>query len=267
MAEEDMPDDDPQVTPVGGAFQLHGPLTESERKEQERQRQEEERHTEDLAFKRRQLSISEGQLTTNKKLALYTFLLVFLGLAGNAVSFIAANVARQSADAAKKAADTAASALRLDQRAWIVVRYPTIPLNDGAPIVVPLTMENIGKTVAKHVRGDIAVYILKAGEDPDLNYGPGHTHYSFGPTGSFIPNTPDVMNWIAIREGKEIVLTPITHTEVVDGRSLITIHGRIEYQDIFGVAHWLTFCQETGGGVPRASGCDKCATYNDNDAN
>jgi hypothetical protein len=37
------------------------------------------------------------------------------------------------------------------------------------------------------------------------------------------------------------------HKEIMDGRSLITIHGKIEYEDLFGVSHWVTFCQETGG--------------------
>jgi hypothetical protein len=155
--------------------------------------------------------------------------------------------------------------MKLEQRAWIIVKYPTIPLYDGKPIAVPLAMENIGKTLAKHIRGDIAVYITKAKEDPDLNYSPGHTHYSFGPTGTFIPNVPDVMNWIAIRNGEQIVLTPNMHTAILDGRSLVTIHGKIEYQDIFGDSHWLTFCQETGGGTMRASSSDKCAAYNDTD--
>jgi hypothetical protein len=155
--------------------------------------------------------------------------------------------------------------LRMDQRAWIIVKYQTIQLIDGKPITVPLAMENIGNTVAKNVSGKVAVYLTKAGEDPDLDYGPGNTHYEFGPTGLFIPNTPDVMNWIAIRDGKQIILTAAAHRAIIEGNTLITVHGKIDYRDIFGDSHWLTFCQQTGGGTMRPSSSNKCASYNNTD--
>ena len=155
--------------------------------------------------------------------------------------------------------------LRMDQRAWIIVKYPTIQLIDGSPITVPLATENIGNTVAKNVSGKVSVYLTKAGGDPDLDYGPGHTHYEFGPTGLFIPNTPDVMNWDAIRDGKKIILTTAAHRAIIEGDMLITIHGKIEYRDIFGDSHWLTFCQQAGGGTMRPTSSNKCASYNNTD--
>jgi hypothetical protein len=133
------------------------------------------------------------------------------------------------------------------------------------PIVAPLIVENIGKTFAKRITGKIAVYIVEKGQDPDLSYDPGHTHYEFGPIGTFLPNTPDTMNWVAMREGANIILTRAVHKSILEGNSLVTEHGRIEYYDVFGEHHWLTFCQQTGGGVPRASASDKCAAYNDTD--
>jgi hypothetical protein len=111
LAEKDEQEGNPHVPPIAGAFQLHGPLSESERKEQERQREEQERHAEDTAFKNRQLVISERQLTTNNRLAIYTFLLVFLGVIGNYVAYVSAAAARKSADAATTAATAALNTL------------------------------------------------------------------------------------------------------------------------------------------------------------
>jgi hypothetical protein len=103
------------LNPANPRF-LKGPPTEAERREEERQRKDEERHSEDVAFKHRQLGIAEHQNTLtgkqntiNERLVIYTLLLVALGAIGNGVAWYAARVARISADAAKSAAETAAS--------------------------------------------------------------------------------------------------------------------------------------------------------------
>ena len=42
--------------------------------------------------------------------------------------------------------------LKMDQRAWIVIKYPTIQLIDGKPLTVPIAMENIAKTTAVRLK-------------------------------------------------------------------------------------------------------------------
>jgi hypothetical protein len=83
---------------------------------------------------------------------------------------------RRQADAAQRQIGIMQRQMVLDQRAWIVVRYPTITLQDNMPLTVPLTVENIGKTLAKNISGVISVYPLRRGTEPDLSYAPGHTH-------------------------------------------------------------------------------------------
>src|SRR5690348_7673254 len=95
---------------MAGAVPLHGPPSAEERRETERQRQQEERNRIDEAFRDRQIGIAEGQLVTNQRLAVYTLLLVVLGLIGNAIAFLAANAARRSAEAALKATQVAEQA-------------------------------------------------------------------------------------------------------------------------------------------------------------
>jgi len=31
--------------------------------------------------------------------------------------------------------------------------------------------------------------------------------------------------------------------EVLNGKSLVVVHGKIEYGDIFGTNHWTTYCR------------------------
>lgn len=75
--------------------------------------------------------------------------------------------------------------------------------------------------MAKKVTGDISVYVAHHGDGPDLNYGPGHTHYNFGPVGTFLPNSPDTMNWIATRNGAQQILTQSMREEVLEGKMVI----------------------------------------------
>jgi hypothetical protein len=116
-----LPDDNEQhgeskVPFEAEAVEIHGPLSDSEREQAEREAREQRYREHDQAFKDRQTVIAEGQLTTNKRLAGFTLVLVVLGLVGNLISWMAASAARVSADAAKSAAETAANTLVEIQR-------------------------------------------------------------------------------------------------------------------------------------------------------
>jgi len=224
----------------------------------ELERQQREEKEEDRRYKARQLGF-------NLLLVIFTSLLFITSLTSDLILIRQTGSIKTSAEAARSAAGTASSALGLDQRAWIVAKYPAIQLHEGERLNVPLTLENIGKTLARRVKGDIAVSVLKRGQALDVSYVSGHPHYAFGPTGNFIPNTPDVRIWPALRDGQEIVLSKQLHNDIVSGQLLITVNGKIEYTDIFGNSHWLTFCQQTGGNGASAS--DECAAYNDIDSN
>ena len=174
----------------------------------------------------------------------------------------------ESADAAKRAADTAALTVRLDERAWLIVRYPAIPMNVGSRISVPLTFENTGKTTAKNLVGVIAVSITDAGAKPDFTYVRGYYSWNSG----YLPqNTPDTQYWNALdrKTRKDIILTGPINDSVRSGKSVVTINGRIEYDDIFKVHHWIAFCEQTGAPTNgmQISGNADCAAYNQIDTN
>jgi hypothetical protein len=179
--------------------------------------------------------------------------------------------AETSANASKSAAETSALTMRLDQRAWVIVKYPTIPLTIGQPIAVPLTLENIGKTLAKNISAVFAIYVTKRGETPDFVCAHGHSYYSFGPTGYFPPNIPDTERWFALsrKDSRTITLTKDMDDAIRDGKLAITIHGKIDYEDIFGTPHWVTFCQqgEANTEKTRTGGNDQCSAYNQADNN
>jgi hypothetical protein len=90
---------------------IHGRLTEGERKEEERQKYQKERDSYETAYKNRQITIEEGQLRTNRKIATYTLVLAILTAMGTIVSLLNSQAARVSAEAAKSAAQTASDTL------------------------------------------------------------------------------------------------------------------------------------------------------------
>lgn len=91
----------------GEALLLHGRLTELERKEAEHEASEEAHKKEESDYKERQLNIAARQLNTNNRLAALTLCLVVLGLIGNYISWLSADAAQKSAEAAIRAAQSA----------------------------------------------------------------------------------------------------------------------------------------------------------------
>ena len=59
-------------------------------------------------------------------------------------------------------------------------------------------------------------------------------------------------------------MTQGLRSAIIAGTVQQTIYGRVDYEDIFGFSHWLTFCQHTEqGGEWEACGIE----YNQADKN
>lgn len=100
------------IPPGNDPVYIHGPLTDAERHEEERRKYQQERDRNEDAYKTRQVAIEEGQLRTNRKIASYTLILAMLTAGGTVVSFLSSQAAKESANAAKSAAETADKTLR-----------------------------------------------------------------------------------------------------------------------------------------------------------
>ena len=158
--------------------------------------------------------------------------------------------------------------MQIDQRAWIVTSYGIPSLKDGEPIVYPVTFANTGKTVAKHVEGFVFVTPVKYDDTPTFEYGPGVAHLRTTlRTGLLTPSNPISAQFAAVKQDTS-VLTPILATEelrneIEAGKSLVIVYGKMTYDDVFGVKHWLHFCAGYGSSMTNAGA--KCTAYNDTD--
>jgi len=174
----------------------------------------------------------------------------------------------ESTEAAKRASETAALTMRLDERAWIVVEYAPIAMDVGSRVAVPLIFKNAGKTEARNLTGVISVSVTPANATPDFTYVRGY--YSWN-TGYLAQNTKAPTTWNALDRGtrQDFLLTDSANSALRSGKEVMTIHGRIDYDDIFRIHHWIKFCDQ--GGAPengmQLRGNKACSDYNRTDDN
>lgn len=174
----------------------------------------------------------------------------------------------KSADATQSASQTATLTMRLGERAWLAVRYPMINLNVGSRISVPLVFENTGKTPAKNLKGVIRVTVIKASAKPDFSYTKGY--YSWN-SGYLSQTTTAPTNWNALdaKTRQDLILTQAILDAIQSGEQVVSVNGKIEYDDIFKIHHWLNFCQQAAGRPTgmTVSADSECTDYNQIDSN
>ena len=169
---------------------------------------------------------------------------------------------------AKAALDATIRTSRLEQRAWINVRSEGAVVNQDGPIDIPVEVSNVGRTPAIHLEGDIIATVMSPGEVLDTSYRAGHLrNHTVG--GTLLPgvNQPPTQ-FRAMRmlgnETANIRSSPQLADSINKGEQVIVVYGRLTYSDIFGVKHWITFCQSgsrnpLGKPIARVEGC---AEYN-----
>jgi hypothetical protein len=189
----------------------------------------------------------------------------------------ATRATEKAAIAAKNSANISKQTMHVDQRPWMNVIVGQTPLQDGSPIVMQVRIINSGKTPAFNVQGLVIINLLKETEEPDFNYAPGiHPKYSIN-AGTAIPNVPNDLSWPVLPKRvpenkpiKPILTTKAIRDGIQSGNLYIVVHGRITYDDIFGVGHWIKFCNYAHNAVrlPASKAtADTCGPYNDVDKN
>jgi hypothetical protein len=96
------------------------------------------------------LKIQTSQATAQRVQAGASIATVFLTLVIGIVSFLQFRLAKETADAARSAANTASDTLTIDQRAWLGVKDITLthPLEVGKPVDISINTFNTGKSPA-----------------------------------------------------------------------------------------------------------------------
>ncbi|MGD0923327.1 MAG: hypothetical protein ABSA70_16425 [Terriglobia bacterium] len=171
--------------------------------------------------------------------------------------------------------DVAREGLSLNQRAWVSPVRDQFRLTAGSEIIIPSHMVNTGKTPAKHIEGWFTATVLKRDEVPDFIYTPGTGHPAVKAEARFVwPEEKIPFQMIAFKHGTQtgehIILTKEMLGEWDRGESYLVMHGKITYDDVFDVHHWITFCDIFLADHLRSgllNPAQVCARYNDMDKN
>lgn len=153
-------------------------------------------------------------------------------------------IAESQAGSSKLLADT----MHSNERARLFVQNvflatPGMFPRVAEPVKAIIEIANSGRTVAKHVRGNLAFEVL-----PAKRPAPGDRVKSLTGDHSIPPNAGGVASEIDLElteNGKNVGPLSLEKLQVItDGSAVLYVHGRIEYQDIFGSPHWITVCRE-----------------------
>ena len=167
-------------------------------------------------------------------------------------------------------------AMRKDQRAWIAVFSPTgmqfnlaTPTAEYGTIYEGIAIVNTGKTPAKHYESQFVSEIIRNGAAPTFSYEPPVAVVR-GDGNLLNPNSPaPVAVNVANLENGNIVarhITPGDHQQIMEGKDVVVLYGRVAFTDVYDKPHWLHFCGVTyipTSPVPIVS--PRCVAYNDID--
>lgn len=164
----------------------------------------------------------------------------------------------------EKAIRATQDAMRLDQRAWVAMASVTGALTLNQPWVVHLGARNTGKTFAKNFRErDFISRIPRKDAVPDFdprNLIPYGSVSILPPNGDYTADIP-----VTGEDSNPHVDNPsqIDLDNIKSGDWSIYAFGKLEYDDIFRVHHWTTYCFF----ISRKDTWESCRQHNDADDN
>jgi hypothetical protein len=151
--------------------------------------------------------------------------------------------AKNQADRTKDLASLSEKSLRIDQRAWISYTVQSFPNPGVAPVDQPFFVhfefKNSGRTPARNVKACYAYTFLSRETIPDFKCP------KIGDIGNIFPQGSSY---------SDLLVSPkfdkSDRDKILDGSYRLWVYGRVQYSDVFGVDHWLQFCNHllSGGG-------------------
>ena len=154
---------------------------------------------------------------------------------------------------------------RLDQRAWIGVETidpdPIMP-EIGKPFTVHITIKNTGKTPAMKINSRGRGESIVKNSTANFSY-VDITTYKAGfltPGGTFVIGSTPIVD---PQTNQSKIFDFETVNNITMKAITLYVHGRIDYNDIFGDQHWLTYCATLS--VPFNGKFGFCDTHNDTD--
>jgi len=185
-----------------------------------------------------------------------------LKLTGQAV-----NAATISAKAAKVSVEVTRTIMKVDKRAWIGLDYITpdpLILEVGKTFGYKAGIINTGKTPALNLRIYSIIEPVDEGKRPNFSYVGIHPII-----GGFLPPNGKAALPLNVlinvrRPEKPSAIIEQWQLDLFKSKKFnIYSHGRIEYEDIFGDHHWMTYCSYLP--YPSISSFAFCPEHNEND--
>jgi len=158
-----------------------------------------------------------------------------------------------------------------EQRAWLTIQNGDLNIKGkvGEPLATDLMVTNTGRTPAERITGNIILTVLSPNETIDTSYGEGHIQ-SRATSGTVLPNNPQKFRVTGVVKPENgptggLLINEEMGQNLNAGLLRIVLYGRLDYYDVNGKPHWITFCNHmSGNAMTRVPGC---AEYNAIDHN
>lgn len=131
---------------------------------------------------------------------------------------------------------------QVEQRAWIQLTTPLIPMSEIPTRGLHISVANVGKSVAQQVVSASAIELVKRDDAPLLYARKRHNVTDFN---LLFPNTIQGNTEVLFVNEADGALHELTDAEIaglVAGTFYIAVYGQISYSDNFGI-HWTRYCE------------------------
>lgn len=180
---------------------------------------------------------------------------------------------RNAASAAKGSVEATLRVMRTEQRAWVfpsLGQSSVLTIKDDEPIFVMATLSNTGKTPAINARAHLILELLRAEQSPNWD-APDKLRWNIR-AAILPPSYPPPIRYYLLFERDGQILAANMSKPIRDALQnatfWIAVHGRIDYDDVNQVPHWVTFCfpavWNASSMIPPNA---PCVAYNAIDAN
>jgi hypothetical protein len=134
----------------------------------------------------------------------------------------------------------------------------------GKIFTVNLAALNSGKTFTKNLTMRVVVEVItEEGKEPDFSLEESAAARKDSSVSLLPPNAEYVMNIELRKQTPPHEITQSDLDELRAGALTIFVHGKITYDDVFGCAHWTSFCTRLKSDLKYAS----YGKHNDADQN
>ncbi len=152
-------------------------------------------------------------------------------------------------------------AMRVDQRAWVNIKFKPDDVEAGKPLRGTLKVVNTGKTPAKKISGIASLQIVASNKSPNQKEGIlKDTTFS----GLLFPGDELLFNLKSRDDKSDLALSKTDLEDLRSGKAYIAVLGKIGYEDIYDTPHWIKFClwKDFASGTYSAA---ECVNFNETD--